>query len=346
MLPSPHPIRRRVTRSLSGFTLIELLVVIAIIAILIGLLLPAVQKVREAAARAKCTNNLKQLALGLHGSHDQTGKFPPGRKEDAFNAFTWSLYSLPFIEQTAKYAGYPGVDNVSNSPIPTNQTMAPAATQAAMEATVSTWLCPSDSYPTIGESGGGWARARGNYAGCVGAGSMYGTQLTIGTALTPFGPGVFYVSPGQNYKNARRTTFTDMLDGTSNTVVLGERLSTTVTGWGGLPGDITLGNMGGGLFTTALTPNTTTADLLRGNSDGDVGACPQQGHADTLYKPQCAYAGSTQGNAYASAFSKHTGGVNVGMGDGSVRFIRDTIDATTWRAMGTMAGGESISNSQ
>ncbi|QEL13519.1 DUF1559 domain-containing protein [Limnoglobus roseus] len=345
-MPNPILSRRRQAKPLAGFTLIELLVVIAIIAILIGLLLPAVQKVREAAARAKCTNNLKQLGIGLHAAHDQSGKLPPGRKEDTFNSFTWSLFSLPFIEQSAKFTGYPGINDTTTSPIPNNQTMAPAATQAALEASVSSWMCPSDSYPAIGESGGGWARARGNYAGCVGAGSMFGAQLTIGgTALTPFGPGTFYVSAGQNYKNARRQSFTDISDGTSNTIMLAERLSTTVTGWGGLPGDITLGNMGGGLFSTALGPNSTVADLLRGNSDGDAGACPSQ-HADSLYKPGCTWTGSTQANAYASAYSKHTGGVNVGMADGSVRFIRDTINVTTWRAMGTFAGGEVIANDQ
>lgn len=319
-----------------GFTQIELLVVIAIIAILIGLLLPAVQKVREAAARAKCSNNLKQLALGLHGYHDAIGKLPPARKADQFNAFTWSAYTMPYIEQGNKYNGFPALTDATAL----NQTQAPGATQVALEAVVATWFCPSDNPTPVGESGGGWARARGNYAACLGAGGMYGTQLNN---QVPFGTGIFTVGAGQSVTNSRKLSLTDITDGTSNTIMLSERISTTVTGWGGLPGDITLGNMGAGLYTNLNTPNTTVPDLLRGNSDGAGDACPIN-HADSGYKPPCAWAGSNQANAHAAAFSKHTGGVNAALGDGSIRFFKNSITAATWRSMGTANGGEVFSN--
>ncbi|WP_020470898.1 DUF1559 domain-containing protein [Zavarzinella formosa] len=326
---------RRKTGATGGFTLIELLVVIAIIAILIGLLLPAVQKIREAANRMKCTNNLKQLSLACHGYGDAIGYLPLGRKADQYNAYTWSLYILPFHEQKAKGDGFVGLpDNTASL----NQTQAPSPAQATLEAVVTTWMCPSDSYAPVGESGGGWARARGNYAACVGPGGMYGQQLN---GQTPFGQGVFAFNQGQGIANQRKITLAQITDGTSNTILLSERLSTTVSGWGGNPGDITLGNMGAALFSTLNTPNTTVADVLRGNSDGDTAVCPQA-HADTAYKPPCDGSGN-EAIAFASAFSKHTGGVNVGMADGSVRFIRNSITPANWRAMGTSSGGETIS---
>ena len=327
-------------RKAGGFTLIELLVVIAIIAILIGLLLPAVQKVREAASRTKCSNNLKQLALACHAYHDANNKLPPGRKADQYNAYTWSLYLLPYHEQTAKYTGFPGL---SDSAAGLNQTQAPIALGIALNAVVPTWQCPSDSYATVGEASpndGSWARARGNYAACVGAGTLYGTQANGGV---PFGPGVFSVSPGQTAINSKKLTIQGITDGSSNTLLIGERLSTTVAGWGGNPGDITLGNMGAGLFCTLNPPNTTVADLLRGNADSDPAVCPQN-HADASYMPPCAYAGGSDATAYASSFSKHTGGVNAAMGDGSVRFVRNSISITAWRSMGTAFGGEVISD--
>ncbi|MBN9122236.1 MAG: DUF1559 domain-containing protein [Planctomycetes bacterium] len=333
--------RKRVHRP-RAFTLIELLVVIAIIAILIGLLLPAVQKVREAASRMKCQNNLKQLGLGMHNYHDQTGFLPRARKADAYNAFTWSLYTLPNIEQQAKFDGFPGIPDNQTA---TDQTQAPAATAAALAAMPPAWFCPSDNAPQVGEAGSGWARSRGNYAACVGAGNMYGQAL----GATPSGPGMIWVSRGQSITNAKKTKLTDATDGTSNTVMLSERLTPSVAGWGGNPGDITLGNMGAALFSTLNSPNSTNADLLRGNSDNDSGVCPQN-HGDPTYKPGCSYdctannfgVGAGEPQAHAAARSKHSGGVNVCMGDGSVRFIRDSVDITIWRAAGTAIGGEAI----
>src|SRR5437763_6025817 len=129
-----------------GFTLIELLVVIAIIAVLIGLLLPAVQKVREAASRAKCQNNLKQLGLGLHAHHDALGGFPPG-KQDGTNVpvHTWTPFVLPFIEQQNLYNRYDFTKNWDAAPNDVNGT-------GVIQTRVVTFLCPSapDSTERLG----------------------------------------------------------------------------------------------------------------------------------------------------------------------------------------------------
>ena len=131
-------------------------------------------------------------------------------------------------------------------------------------------------------------------------------------------------------------------DGTSNTVSFSEGIQPQTTGWGGPIGNSWLGNMGGGLMTTTLTPNSSAADQI-------VGPCPGN-NGDTTYKAPCNRIANNDGNgrsadgAHAGARSFHTGGVNAGMTDGSVRFFRNSIDIAAWRAFGTMANGEVISD--
>jgi prepilin-type N-terminal cleavage/methylation domain-containing protein len=131
-------------RGPAGFTLIELLVVIAIIAILIGLLLPAVQKVREAAARSKCSNNLKQLGLALHNYHDAVGKLPYLRSGGGQNRHSWALLILPYIEQGSIYQAFQNpITGVSQTDGFNNFTSTDPTIVAARQASVSVFICPS-----------------------------------------------------------------------------------------------------------------------------------------------------------------------------------------------------------
>jgi prepilin-type N-terminal cleavage/methylation domain-containing protein/prepilin-type processing-associated H-X9-DG protein len=340
-----------------GFTLIELLVVIAIIAILIGLLIPAVQKAREAMQRLSCQNNLKQLALGCTTYHSDYNVFPYGRKYDSWDTYTWSELVLPYIEQKNVQDGYiylslltwqsayPG----SNGPIGNNVTQ-----RNARHTVISMFLCPADFGPNTGEvSTTDYGMVRGNYRACTGSGDMYGNAIPDGTT-GPWGRGVFGVVPFQtsdptgalynNVKTNPQTTgvpVTGVTDGASNTILLGEALSPdTSVGWGGPIGSILYGNMGGGLFTTTIGPNSTSPDR-------PIGPCPQN-QGITTYKAPCSSLGGnawfTQSavGAYVGARSRHYGGVNVAMADGSVRFVADNVNLATWRGLGTRANGESV----
>ncbi len=333
-----------------AFTLIELLVVIAIIAVLIGLLLPAVQKVRESAARAQCQNNLKQLGLACHSYHDVKKTLPYGRRYDIWDTFTWTQQVLPYLDQNAVYNGYwtslrqnpfsevyPG----PNGPIGNEPELRTARTSM-----IPPFYCPSDPAGIQGNEMDTmeYCFIRGNYRGCTGSGDMYGdaTDATAG----PWGIGVFGVRNGQSedpgaHVRTVGVRLGDIQDGAASTLLFSECLVCTVTpGWGGPIGEIIYGNMGGGLFSASLTPNSSVADR-------PIGPCPQD-QGDTTYKAPCQSLGGnawwtpSAAGAYAGARSAHAGGVNAAMADASVRFFANEIDLAVWRALGTRSGHEPV----
>ena len=174
-------ILRRLQR---GFTLIELLVVIAIIAVLVGLLLPAVQKVREAANRMSCSNNLKQLGVAMHNYHSAYGAFPYARKYDEDHVFTWYHLILPYMEQQSVYDGFhllpihyvgPNEWNGPSWTPPAGWKFGFNSDYNSRNTAIKSFFCPSDTGPIINEpSSVEWARSRGNYRGCVGPGDYFG----------------------------------------------------------------------------------------------------------------------------------------------------------------------------
>jgi Protein of unknown function (DUF1559) len=181
---------------------------------------------------------------------------------------------------------------------------------------------------------------RMSYRACSGSGDMYGKSTDATTG--PWGRGVFGVVPGQSFDvRPPGTRVKEISDGTAKTLLLSEGITNSVTpGWGGPIGETIYGNMGGGLFSASLTPNSTSPDRI-------WGPCPRT-QGDTSYKPPCVSLGDEQwykpygDGAHAAARSYHAGGVNVSLADASVRFIADEIDIPLWRSLATRAGGESV----
>ncbi len=346
-----------------GFTLIELLVVIAIIAVLIALLLPAVQAAREAARRAQCVNNLKQLGLALHNYHQAIGSFPMGMSANANggpgtsgpdkNGWDgWSAQSmmLPYLEQTAIYnainfslavrtgagGGSPYVDN-----------------STASTAKIASFLCPSDGR-----------------AGQSNINSYYGSMGTTTAVYSDTSTGIFPF-------RYRSYSIADVSDGTSNTIAFAESvvgsaqkgedfndgsdsvngvsladsmhqydavnaaniagtnaaLQTCTTSFQAPGGGSEFNNRGyawavgstaATLFNTIVTPNSR--QNAWGSCRSGCGGC------------------GVEGSEFANATSRHPGGVNVAMADGSVKFIKNTVNANAWWALGTKAGGEVLSS--
>jgi prepilin-type N-terminal cleavage/methylation domain-containing protein/prepilin-type processing-associated H-X9-DG protein len=316
-----------------GFTLIELLVVIAIIAVLIALLLPAVQAAREAARRSQCVNNLKQLGLALHNYHDVNGAFPIGAALYVATGSKLNLSQqtrlLPFMEQSV-------LGNTINFGL--NSTAPDNAT--ALVTSVSSFLCPSDAQTQV-PAGQAGINYRVNHGTSIV--NSYGAQDTAGADVSMPPPnGLFFL----DYKIG----IADVIDGTSNTAALSEHVKGDFSN--SISTEISDTYQPGTYPSTAdqAVQDCLAVNILDLTKQGNSNAGSpwmSDGHTMTRYYhaglPNSRSCMFPPQRISTTANSRHPGGVNVTMADGSVRFFKSTINIVTWRALGTRNGGEVIS---
>lgn len=332
----------------SGFTLIELLVVIAIIAILIALLLPAVQQAREAARRTQCKNNLKQLGLALHNYHDNSLVFPPGHIGHTagntalnFQGFAWSTMILPFVDQAPLYNVLANRFS-SNVPYATTLTPAPTAAEVAAIATPQAALrCPSDvgsnlvnvSAVSVGTTTAPYTNAvgRSNYPGVAG---VWLNGTTWDGLETPTQANWTIANFRGIFAENSRVGIRDMTDGTSNCIVVGERCTPSSEA------NTSVGNatwVGCIDRTTQLGRSSVYGDAAQRINVNVGSGTPVNTTGATATITAAGPRGQNSGFS-----SLHTGGAHFLLGDGTVRFLSENIDITTFRNLARVNDGNVI----
>jgi prepilin-type N-terminal cleavage/methylation domain-containing protein/prepilin-type processing-associated H-X9-DG protein len=334
------------SRMKRGFTLIELLVVIAIIAVLIALLLPAVQAAREAARRSQCVNNLKQIGLGLHNYHQTSDVFPTGGScnapQDSYGSFNYNCVIWNGVSAQALMLSYMEQSQIYNA-INMNLagpggTLGNTANSTTFYTKINVFLCPSDGY--AGQSSGNLNSYRGNFG-------------TTSQSYSSTSTGVF--SYGQAYG------VNTITDGTSNTIAYGEQL----VGYSGNPQ-----YRGNGMNSTGVMQNFNVETLGVQTVNQALQTCttafrsgsplPYSGHYwwvgtmghsmfNTVVPPNSnlfpwANCKTGGGGSYSNAMSNHSGGANFLFADGSVKFIKNSINQYTYWNIGTRNMGEVVSS--
>lgn len=323
--------RRPLRGAGAGFTLVELLVVIAVIGILAGLLLPAVQRARESARRTGCTNNLKQIGLAMHAYHDAFSVFPSAYVADTVHpqrdpttldgplGYAWGQLLLRHLEQA-------NVADQFDSRLPCWD---PANSRPA-SAKLAIYLCPSSSgsrepFAVRNQTGATLAVfSRSHYVANAGNDEPWGSGL----------PDYASVADGPLYRNSA-TRFADVTDGLSNTVFIGEHSSvlSDKTWVGVVPGAVVCANNPQRFPITSCDLAATLVNVHSGPAPSEID--PITGFAP-IHPPNSPLCHVCQ------MYAEHTGGANVLLGDGSVRFISQFIHQPTWAALSTRAGGEAV----
>jgi prepilin-type processing-associated H-X9-DG protein len=311
-------------------------VVIAIIGVLIALLLPAVQAAREAARRMQCTNHQKQIVLGMHNYHDVQKTFPWGSRGDGYG--TWAVQTLPFIEKNQIFTEYRLDIRYDTG---TNKTL-------LSNLVISTYTCPSDGNQNKCTYGSNRAH---NYVACMGREGVYSlyNARTTGDPRNCLIDGVVFARESQ-YRAMfigssppsgstipvypLTIAMEDVIDGTSNTVALSETVQgVPPSGTNDLRGLIWWGTAS--YFNTNQAPNTMVADIIQNFASTSLVQHPLS----------LMVTSTTAANGYytrMAARSWHSGGVNAGLADGSIRFVTNQINLDIWRAAGSTNGNEVV----
>ncbi|MDB5387202.1 MAG: putative major pilin subunit [Planctomycetaceae bacterium] len=301
-----------------GFTLIELLVVIAIIAVLIALLLPAVQQAREAARRTQCRNNLKNLGLAMHNYHETHSVFPWGM--DEHEAF-WHGMLLPQLEQAAIYNGIVWIESGNGN------WDSGSFNTAACATVISVFRCPSMPIPEHIDNQGIAGRVPNSYRGCAGS-NIYSDDVSTIPAGVPAGAmALEQVGLNGMLFGDSSVRMRDVTDGTSNTVMFGESYWDTYVKDGQEMDYWQIGSPQTGGWTAGGTGGTEYTEGL-----GSTGP-----RLNSRLIP------TESGVLMEMSFgSYHIGGANIGMADGSVRFISENVDLNTYHSLGSRNGGEVV----